>query len=97
MLIYPRIHGWSMAVKVEEQQSFLAKVRDILSTYYTRDAVRSELESLGFDVRAEHGDVISMENTLAEIFVQLFINDKGDVFDSHIVTFDEIELKPRKG
>jgi hypothetical protein len=48
-------------------------------------------------VRAEHGDVISMENTLAEILVQLFINDKGDVFDSHIVTFDEIELKPRKG
>ncbi|MCK9277240.1 MAG: hypothetical protein M0P22_04030 [Methanoculleus sp.] len=84
-----------MAVNQEEQQGVLAKVRDILSTYYTRDAVRSELESLGFDVRAEHGDVVSMENSPAEVFVQLFVNDRGDVFDSHVVTFEEIELKPR--
>jgi hypothetical protein len=82
-----------MAVNKEEQQNILAKVRDILSTYHTQDAVRSELESLGFDVRAEHRDVVSLENTLAEIFVQLFVNDRGDVFDSHVVTFDEIELK----
>ena len=27
--------------------------------------------------------------------VQIFVNDRGDVFDSHVVTFDEIELKPR--
>jgi hypothetical protein len=84
-----------MAVNQEEQQGVLAKVRDILSTYYTRDAVRSELESLGFDVRAEHGDVVSLENSHAEVFVQLFVNDRGDVFDSHVVTFEEIELKPR--
>ncbi|MCE5337822.1 MAG: hypothetical protein LLF90_03935 [Methanomicrobiaceae archaeon] len=84
-----------MAVNQEEQQGVLAKVRDILSTYYTRDAVRSELESLGFDVRAEHGDVVSLENSLVEVFVQLFVNDRGDVFDSHVVTFEEIELKPR--
>ncbi|MDD3933629.1 hypothetical protein [Methanoculleus sp. UBA303] len=84
-----------MAVNQEEQQGVLAKVRDILSTYYTRDAVRSELESLGFDVRAEHGDVVSMENSHTEVFVQLFVNDRGDVFDSHVVTFEEIELKPR--
>ncbi|ABN57220.1 MULTISPECIES: hypothetical protein [Methanoculleus] len=86
-----------MAVTEEEQQTVLAKVRDILSTYYTRDAVRSELEVLGFDVRAEHADVVSMENTPAEIFVQLSVNERGDVFDSHVVTFDEIELKPRSG
>ncbi|WP_292521589.1 hypothetical protein [Methanoculleus sp.] len=85
-----------MAVKEEEQQNVLEKVRDILSTYYTRDAVRNELKSLGFDVKAEHGEVISMENTPAEIFVQLFVNDQGDVFDSHVVTFEEIELKPRR-
>ncbi|WP_214020294.1 hypothetical protein [Methanoculleus sp.] len=86
-----------MVVKEEEQQNVLAKVRDILSTYHTRDAVRSELEALGFDVRAEHGDVVSMENAPAEIFVQLFVNDRGDVFDSHVVTFAEIELKPKGG
>jgi len=71
-----------MAVNNEEQQKVLAKVREILSTYHTRDAVKSELESLGFDVRAEHGDVVSLENTLAEIFVQLFTNDRGDIFDT---------------
>lgn len=83
-----------MAVNNEEQQKVLAKVREILSTYHTRDAVKSELESLGFDVRAEHGDVVSLENTLAEIFVQLFTNDRGDIFDTHVVTFEEIELRP---
>ncbi|MDN7013714.1 hypothetical protein FGW20_11855 [Methanoculleus sp. FWC-SCC3] len=86
-----------MAVTEEEQQTVLAKIRDILSTYYTRDAVRSELEALGFEVRAEHGDVVSMENTPAEIFVQIFINEQGDVFDSHVVTFEEIDLRPRGG
>ncbi|WP_292364300.1 MULTISPECIES: hypothetical protein [unclassified Methanoculleus] len=86
-----------MAAKEEEQQNVLAKVRDILSTYYTRDAVRNELEALGFDIKAEHGDVISMENAPAEIFVQLFVNDRGDIFDSHVVTFEEIELKPKGG
>lgn len=84
-----------MAANREEQQNVIGKVREILSTYHTRDAVREELESLGFDVRAEHGDVVSLENTHAEIFVQIFVNDRGDVFDSHVVTFDEIELKPR--
>lgn len=84
-----------MAVNRDEQQSVLTKVRDVLSTYYTRDAVRSELESLGFEVRAEHADVVSMENAPAEIFIQLFVNDRGDVADSHVVTFEEIELKPR--
>ncbi|MCM2465759.1 hypothetical protein [Methanoculleus oceani] len=79
----------------EEQQNILAKVREILSTYHTRDAVRSELESLGFDVRAEHGDVVSMENAPAEIFVQLSVNSRGEIFDSHVVTFEEIELKPK--
>ncbi|MFY1642961.1 hypothetical protein ACK11Z_04400 [Methanoculleus bourgensis] len=84
-----------MAANREEQQNVIEKVREILSTYHTRDAVREELESLGFDVRAEHGDVVSLENTHAEIFVQIFVNDRGDLFDSHVVTFDEIELKPR--
>ncbi|PKL61254.1 MAG: hypothetical protein CVV31_12375 [Methanomicrobiales archaeon HGW-Methanomicrobiales-2] len=78
----------------EEQQNVLVKVRDILSTYHTRDAVKNELEFLGFVVKAEHGDVVSMENTPAEIFVHLSINDQDDIFDSHVVTFDEIELKP---
>ncbi|MDK2917176.1 MAG: hypothetical protein PWR25_1733 [Euryarchaeota archaeon] len=86
-----------MAITEEEQQAVLAKIRDVLSTYYTRDAVRSELESLGFVVRAEHGDVVSMENAPAEIFVQLYINERGDVFDSHVVTFEEINLRPRGG
>ncbi|CCJ36955.1 hypothetical protein KH990_12700 [Methanoculleus bourgensis] len=84
-----------MAANREEQQNVIEKVREILSTYHTRDAVREELESLGFDVRAEHGDVVSLENTHAEIFVQIFVNDRGDLFDSHVVTFDELELKPR--
>ncbi|GLI47828.1 hypothetical protein [Methanoculleus bourgensis] len=84
-----------MVANREEQQNVIGKVREILSTYHTRDAVREELESLGFDVRAEHGDVVSLENTHAEIFVQIFVNDRGDLFDSHVVTFDEIELKPR--
>jgi len=84
-----------MAANREEQQNVIGKVREILSTYHTRDAVREELESLGFDVRAEHGDVVSLENTHAEIFVQIFVNDRGDLFDSHVVTFDELELKPR--
>ena len=78
----------------EEQQNVLAKVRDILSTYHTRDAVKNELEFLGFVVKAEHGDVISMENAPAEIFVHLSVNDRDEIFDSHIVTFEEIELKP---
>ncbi|KAF5081853.1 hypothetical protein [Methanoculleus horonobensis] len=86
-----------MAVTEEEQQAVLMKVRDILSTYYTRDAVRSELEVIGFEVRAEHGDVVSMENAPAEIFVQISINERGDVFDSHVVTFEEIDLRPRGG
>ena len=84
-----------MAANREEQQNVIEKVREILSTYHTRDAVREELELLGFDVRAEHGDVVSLENTHAEIFVQIFVNDRGDLFDSHVVTFDELELKPR--
>jgi len=84
-----------MAVNRDEQQRVLEEVREILSTYYTREAVQSELHSLGFEVRAEHGDIVSMENTPAEVFVQLFVNDRGDVFDSHIVTFEEIELKHR--
>lgn len=86
-----------MAVTEEEQQNVLAKVREILSTYYTRDAVQGELSSLGFEVRAEHGDVVSMENALAEVFVQLFMNDRGDVFDSRVVTFEEIEVRPKDG
>ncbi|NLA99718.1 MAG: hypothetical protein GX837_01955 [Methanomicrobiales archaeon] len=86
-----------MAVTEEEQQKVLAKVREILSTYHTRDAVQGELESLGFEIRAEHGDVVSMENTSAEVFVQLFMNDRGDVFDSHVVTFEEIEIRPEGG
>ncbi len=90
-----RVASEGMAVNSDEQQRVLAKIRDILSTYYTRDAVQGELESLGFEVRAEHGDVVSMENGPAEVFVQLFVNERGDVFDSHVVTFEEIELKPR--
>lgn len=87
-----------MAVTSEEQQNVLAKVREILSTYHTRDAVRSELASLGFVVKAEHGDVVSMESAPAEIFVQLSANDRDEIVDSHVVTFEEIELKPgRKG
>ena len=86
-----------MAVTEEEQQAVLAKVRDILSTIHTRDAVRSELESLGFEVRAEHGDVVSMENTPAEIFVHMSMNDRDEIVDSHVVTFEEIDLKPRGG
>lgn len=84
-----------MAVDREEQQSTIMKVREILSTYHTRVAVREELETLGFDIKAEHGDVTSLENANAEIFVQVFANERGDVIDSHVVTFDEIELKPR--
>ena len=83
-----------MAVKKEEQQAVLAKTREILATYHTRDAVRSELEFLGFDVRAEHGGAVSLENTPAELFVQIFVNERGDVFDSNVVTFEDIELKP---
>ncbi|NLM29969.1 MAG: hypothetical protein GX216_06015 [Methanomicrobiales archaeon] len=84
-----------MATDREEQQNTIARVREIFSTYHTRAAVREELESLGFNVKAEHGDVTSLENATAEIFVQIFANDRGDVVDSHVVTFDEIELKPR--
>ncbi len=84
-----------MVVDREEQQSTIMKVREILSTYRTRIAVREELETLGFDIKAEHGDVTSLENANAEIFVQVFANERGDVIDSHVVTFDEIELKPR--
>ena len=84
-----------MAVDREEQQNTIMKVREILSTYRTRVAVREELETLGFDIKAEHGDVTSLENANAEIFVQVFANERGDVIDSHVVTFDEIELKPR--
>lgn len=84
-----------MAVDREEQQNTIVKVREILSTYHTRVAVREELETLGFDIKAEHGDVTSLENANAEIFVQVFANERGDVIDSHVVTFDEIELKPR--
>lgn len=83
-----------MAVNKEEQQKVLAKVREILSTYHVRDAIKNELKYLGFDVRAEHGDVLSLENTPVEIFVQLFANDRGDIVDTHVVTFEEIELKP---
>ena len=86
-----------MAVTEEEQQAVLAKVRDILSTIHTRDAVRSELESLGFEVRAEHGDVVSMENTLAEIFVHISMNYRDEIVDSYAVTFEEIDLRPRGG
>ncbi|MCT8337713.1 hypothetical protein FKB36_09520 [Methanoculleus sp. Afa-1] len=86
-----------MAVTEEEQQAVLTKVRDILSTIHTRDAVRSELESLGFEVRAEHGDVVSMENAPAEIFVHISMNDRDEIVDSHVVTFEEIDLKPRGG
>jgi hypothetical protein len=86
-----------MAVTEEEQQAVLTKVRDILSTIHTRDAVRSELESLGFEVRAEHGDVVSMENAPAEIFVHISMNDRDQIVDSHVVTFEEIDLKPRGG
>ncbi|BBL68295.1 hypothetical protein [Methanoculleus chikugoensis] len=86
-----------MPITEEEQQAVLAKVRDILSTYHTREAVRSGLESIGFVVRAEHGDVVSLENAPAEIFVQIFINERDDVFDSHVVTFEEIDLRPRGG
>ncbi|MDV2482391.1 hypothetical protein F8E02_10335 [Methanoculleus sp. Wushi-C6] len=84
-----------MAANNDLQQSVLAKVRDILSTYHTQDAVQSELENLGFEVRAEHADVVSMENAPAEVFVQLSVNERGEVFDSHVVTFEEIELQPR--
>ncbi len=83
-----------MVVNIEEQQKVLAKVRETLSAYHTRDAVKNELKSLGFDIRAEHGDVVSLENTSAELFVQLFANDRGDIVDTHVVTFEEIELKP---
>jgi hypothetical protein len=85
-----------MTVNKEEQQNLIARVREILSTYHPLDTVRGELEALGFGVRAEHGDVVSMENASAEIFVQLFLNEQRDVFDHHVVTFEEIDLKPPK-
>ena len=85
-----------MTVSKEKQRALIARVREILSTYYPLDTVRGELEALGFGVRAEHGDVVSMENAGAEIFVQLFLNEQRDVFDHHIVTFDEIEVEPSK-
>ncbi|HOI57428.1 MULTISPECIES: hypothetical protein [unclassified Methanoculleus] len=85
-----------MATNIEEQQTVLLKVREILSTYHTRDAVRGELASLGFVVKAEHGNVVSMESAPAEIFVQLSVNDQDEIVDSHVVTFEEIELKPEK-
>ena len=83
-----------MAVNREQQQKVLTKVREILSTYHTRDAVKIELESRGFTIRAEHGDVVSLENTPAEIFVQLFVTDRGYIVATHVVTFEEIELRP---
>ncbi|WP_332450513.1 hypothetical protein [Methanoculleus sp.] len=85
-----------MAVNSEEQQDVLLKVREILSTYHTREAVQNELTSLGFVVRAEHGDVVSMENAPIEIFVHISMNDRNEIVDSHVVTFDEIDLKPKR-
>ncbi|MEG3056706.1 MAG: hypothetical protein WAN99_05870 [Methanoculleus sp.] len=84
-----------MVADEEQQQSIIQKVRDTLLAYHTRDAVRNELVSLGFDVRAEHEGAVSLENTPAEIFVQIFVDGRGNVLDSHVVTFDEIELKPQ--
>ncbi len=84
-----------MAVNSEEQQDVLLKVREILSTYHTREAVQNELASLGFIVKAEHGDVVSLESAPAEIFVHISMNDRDEIVDSHVVTFDEIDLKPK--
>lgn len=83
-----------MAVDKEDQQQTLRKVHDILSAYGTADAVRSELESEGFVVKAEHGDAVSMENADAEIFVLIRMGEAGQVVADHVTTFDEIELKP---
>jgi hypothetical protein len=40
-------------------------------------------------------EALSRENTPAEIFVQVSLHERGDLIDSHVVTFDEI--KPRPG
>ncbi|MDN7023444.1 hypothetical protein FGU65_00760 [Methanoculleus sp. FWC-SCC1] len=84
-----------MAVNTEEQQKVLQQVHDILSAYGSVSAVRGELATRGFVVKAEHGDVVSMENADAEIFVLIRAGEAGQVAGSHVTTFDEIELKPQ--
>ncbi len=85
-----------MAVDKEEQQKILQQVHDIPSAYGTVSAVRDELASRGFVVKAEHGDVVSMENAAMEIFVLIRGGEAGQVIGDHVTTFDEIELKPPK-
>ena len=85
-----------MAVNSEEQQDVIIKVREILSTYHTREAVQNELMSLGFVVKAEHGDVVSMESASIELFIHLSMNDRDEIVDSHVVTFGDIDLKPKR-
>ncbi len=85
-----------MAVDKEEQQKILQQVHDIFSAYGTVSAVRDELSSRGFVVKAEHGDVVSMENADMEIFVLIRGGEAGQVVGDHVTTFDEIELKPPK-
>ncbi len=88
--------GEGMAVDKEDQQRTLQKVHDIFSAYGTVDAVRNELKSEGFVVKAEHGEVVSMENADAEIFVLIRMGEDGQVVGDHVTTFDEIELKPAR-
>jgi hypothetical protein len=85
-----------MTVDTEEQQRLLDKVHEIFAAYGTVDAVRSELESLGFVVKAEHGDAVSLENADMEIFVLIRMGGAGQIIADHVTTFEDIELKPSR-
>jgi hypothetical protein len=83
-----------MAVNTDEQQRLVSRVREIISSGSGSDRIKSELEAEGFLIRAEKERVLALENTDAEIFVHITVDENNNVTQHDVVTFDDILKKP---
>jgi len=83
-----------MAANTDEQQKLVSRVREIISSGTSPDAIKSELEAEGFTVRADKERVLALENINAEIFVHITVDEHNNVTRHDVVTFDDILKKP---
>ena len=83
-----------MAVNTDEQQRLVSRAREIISSGTGTDTIKSALEAEGFTIRADKERVLALENTDAEVFVHITVDENNNVVQHDVVTFDDILKKP---
>ena len=79
-----------MTVRNHEQKALIEKVQEILDTYRDFDLVCGELASLGFVQKSIQGDPSTVENIDLEVYVRMYLDEKNEIRNYEIMTFDEI-------